>query len=106
MPRCESGWTMPRSHVTGSTQRGAHTLSARRVTPRSIALPAADSGAVLLNGPGVASRSTFADGLSRPSRTMSVSMKLKYATPTRVPVWAISARRLSQNASTPALVAA
>ena len=78
----------------------------RRATPRSIASIACDSGAGVEMNDGRVSWRIFVEGWAKLARTRSVSMKPKYAQPTRAPVGAISARRQSVSASTPAFEAA
>jgi hypothetical protein len=77
----------------------------RRATPRSIASTAADSGAGRATKPGMTPMSACVEGCAKLPFTRSVSMKPKYAHPTRAPVGASSARRESVSASTPALEA-
>ena len=73
--------------------------------PRSMASMASTSGAGVETNFGSVWVRICEDGWAKLVRTRSVSMKPKYAQPTRAPVGAVSARRLSVSASTPAFEA-
>ena len=73
--------------------------------PRSIVSIASDSGAGVEMNDGSAPVRPAVEGCAKLPFTRSVSMKPKYAQPTRAPVCATSTRRLSVSASTPAFEA-
>ena len=74
----------------------------RRATPRSIASIASGSGAGWAMNFGSVEVRPCVEGCAKLALTRSVSMKPKYAQPTRAPVCASSTRRQSVIASTPA----
>src|SRR5690606_31926660 len=88
------------------TQRGMWIVRARRLMPSCSWSSATSSGYVLPRGPGTELRSLPNTGWASALSTRSVLFHVGWATPTLTPRCATSARRLLQNASTPALAEA
>ena len=95
------GWKALRSATAARTQRGWTTIRARDATPASIAPAASATELVRAGGPLSLPRIRAPSALASAPRTMSVSIQLKYATPTSTPSGRASTRSAFANASTP-----